>query len=186
MRIVNAHSIGGKIRRARLRAGLSQGGLAKKMGMSASIISQWEIGMREVRISMLEKIAQAIGVDVTDLLPERCAPGESLSLNGYQYLAARTIGDIDHMGMECHALHGMSAEVGEVHGLYQKEYQGHNIDEKHLMKEVGDLLWFVAELCTAKGWKLADVAQANIDKLLERYPDGFEAEKSLHRKDGDI
>ena len=186
MRMVNAHSAGGRIRAARQRAGLSQAELAAKMGMSASIVSLWEIDGREPRISMLEKIAQALEVDVADLLPVRCAPGESLSLNGYQYLAARTIGNLDSVGMERHALHGMVGEIGEVHSLYQKEYQGHTIDEKHLMKEVGDLLWFAAELCTAKGWKLADVAQANIDKLLERYPDGFEAEKSLHRKEGDI
>lgn len=109
-----------------------------------------------------------------------------MQMNEYQRLAARTIGNLDRMGMECHALHGMVGEIGEIHSLYQKEYQGHIMDEKHLMKEVGDALWFIAELCTAKGWKLADVAQMNIDKLKERYPAGFSAEKSLHRREGDI
>lgn len=109
-----------------------------------------------------------------------------MQMNEYQRLAARTVGSLDCIGMECHALHGVSAEVGEIHSLYQKEYQGHIMDEKHLMKEVGDLLWFIAELCTAKGWALADVAQMNIDKLLERYPAGFEVEKSLHRREGDV
>lgn len=85
-----------------------------------------------------------------------------------------------------HALHGMSGEVGEIHSIYQKSYQGHVIDQAHLKKEIGDLLWFIAEYCTAMGWTLEDVAQTNIDKLLARFPNGFEVDKSLHRKEGDI
>ena len=54
------------------------------------------------------------------------------------------------------------------------------------MKELGDLLWFIAEYCTANGWSMEDVAKMNIDKLKARYPTGFEAEKSLHRKEGDV
>ena len=51
---------------------------------------------------------------------------------------------------------------------------------------LSDMLWFIAEYCTAMGWNLDDVMQYNIDKLIARYPDGFEADKSLHRAEGDI
>jgi NTP pyrophosphatase (non-canonical NTP hydrolase) len=88
--------------------------------------------------------------------------------------------------MEMHALHGMCGEIGELHSLYQKMYQGHQFDKEHAMKELGDLLWFVAEYCTACDITLEDVAKANIAKLNARYPEGFEADKSLHRKEGDI
>ena len=47
-------------------------------------------------------------------------------------------------------------------------------------------MWFIAEYCTACGWNLEDIMQMNIDKLMARYPDGFDAEHSLHRKEGDI
>ena len=47
-------------------------------------------------------------------------------------------------------------------------------------------MWFIAEYCTAHGWSLDDVAQTNIDKLKKRYPDGFDAEHSLNRAEGDI
>lgn len=47
-------------------------------------------------------------------------------------------------------------------------------------------MWFIAEYCTACGWTLEEIAQMNIEKLMARYPDGFEAERSLHRKEGDI
>ncbi len=108
-------------------------------------------------------------------------------LNEYQALAARTIDDdlIDY-DKEMHALHGMVAEIGELHSIYQKQYQGHEDTEEHLKKEVGDLLWFIAEYCTVYGWDLSDIAKLNIEKLKARYPDGFDPEHSLHRKAGDI
>ena len=105
----------------------------------------------------------------------------------YQKAAARTIReDMYESEIESHALHGMVAEIGELHGLYQKVYQGHAAEDVHLKKELGDLLWFIAEYCTGCGWDLGEVAQMNIDKLKARYPDGFEEERSLHRKAGDI
>ena len=110
-----------------------------------------------------------------------------MNLNEYQKAAMRTM-DLNRPSRDngYHALHGMVGEIGEIHSIYQKEYQGHEIDDEHLKKEVGDLLWFVAEYCTAKGWSLDDVATLNIEKLKARYPEGLDAEHSLHRKEGDI
>lgn len=109
-----------------------------------------------------------------------------MRLNEYQLLAQRTMNHaLSHEETSRHALHGMCAEVGEIHGLYQKFYQGHEMDAEHVKKEVGDLLWMIAEFCTVNGWKMGDVAQMNIDKLKARYPEGFTAEKSLHRAEGD-
>ena len=105
----------------------------------------------------------------------------------YQKLAARTINkELTAKGQEKHALHGIVGEIGELHSLYQKIYQGHEFDEHHAMSEVSDMLWFIAEYCTAMGWNLDDVMQYNIDKLNSRYPDGFETDKSLNRSEGDI
>ena len=105
----------------------------------------------------------------------------------YQELAERTINrNLNNVEREMHALHGMVGEIGELHSLYQKVYQGHNLDEDHAKKELGDLLWFIAEYCTALGWELEDVMRLNINKLKARYPEGFSEDKSLHRADGDI
>ena len=108
--------------------------------------------------------------------------------NEYQKLASRTIpADFTQADCEYHALHGMVGEIGELHSIYQKAYQGHNeIGYDHYMKELGDLLWFIAEYCTAMNWSLEDVMELNIAKLKARYPDGFDAEHSLHRREGDI
>ena len=107
--------------------------------------------------------------------------------NEYQELASRTInGHLTVRDMELHAMHGMAGEIGELHSIYQKEYQGHDVDLEHIKKELGDLLWFIAEYCTSYDWNLEEIMQMNIDKLKKRYPEGFEYEKSLNRKEGDI
>ena len=126
----------------------------------------------------VEDMARIVGLNLKDA---------DMGLNEYQQAAARTIDEDMLPGeIETHALHGMVAEIGEIHGLYQKVYQGHEADSEHLKKEVGDLLWFIAEYCTACGWDLEEVARLNIAKLKARYPDGFEVERSLHRADGDV
>ena len=107
--------------------------------------------------------------------------------NEYQKLAARTInGNLSTEEIAYHALHGMVGEIGELHSIYQKEFQGHEMDKEHVKKELGDLLWFVAEYCTAQQWWMEDIMKMNIDKLIARYPDGFDSEHSIHREAGDI
>lgn len=106
----------------------------------------------------------------------------NMTLNEYQALAARTINrKLDRCQLRMHALHEMASEVGEIHGIYQKALQGHPVDRDTLKLEAGDLLWGLAEFASVMGWDLEDVAQANIDKLKRRYPDGFSAERSVHR-----
>ena len=108
--------------------------------------------------------------------------------NEYQKLAMRTCGiPYDQKkDMLRHAVFGLASESGEVAGILQKEYQGHDVEIEHLKKELGDCCWMVAEACTALGLNLDDVMQTNIDKLRARIPEGFDPEKSLHRKAGDI
>lgn len=110
-----------------------------------------------------------------------------MQMNQYQALAQRTMNPcLDSFEQIYHALHGMVSEIGELHGLYQKHYQGHELDSEHLKKELGDLMWFIAEYCTAYGWTMEEIARMNIEKLKARYPKGFEEERSLNRAEGDI
>lgn len=110
-----------------------------------------------------------------------------MHLNAYQCLASRTI-DRKRSTQETltHSLLGLCAETGELLARYQKHLQGHPLVEDHLKKEAGDVLWMLAEFCTVNNWLLEDIAKMNIEKLKARYPNGFEADKSLHRKEGDI
>ena len=108
-----------------------------------------------------------------------------MNFNEYQQLAARTMPKLTDDEMTMHALHGMAGEIGELHSVYQKKYQGHYLSCSGVKKELGDLLWFIAEYCTSMGWEFDEIAELNIEKLKARYPNGFEVEKSINRAKGD-
>ena len=111
-------------------------------------------------------------------------------MNGkeYQKLAMRTcsIPYDDKNGRLHHAVFGLASEAGEVSGIMQKVFQGNEFGKEHMKQELGDCLWMIAEACEALDFDMDDVMQLNIDKLKARYPQGFTAENSLHRKEGDI
>lgn len=122
-----------------------------------------------------------------------------MNSNEYQKLAMRTCSipydrdllaelfpDIRQRGMILHAVAEINSEAGEIDGLIQKIYQGHGFDRLHMKKEIGDVLLGIAELCTALGFQLEDVMECNIEKLKDRYPEGFSEERSLNRREGDV
>jgi len=61
-------------------------------------------------------------------------------------------------------------------------YQGHDLNALELANELGDVLWYVALACEALGFDMADVMQSNLNKLSQRYPDGFDPERSRTRE----
>lgn len=64
---------------------------------------------------------------------------------------------------------GLAGEVGEVCSLYAKAVRDGNEDlHKHLSKELGDVLWFIAGIASHYGMSLHDVAEMNINKLQDR------------------
>lgn len=105
-----------------------------------------------------------------------------MTFKNYQELAKRTINtDLTENKKLAHALYGLSSETGEISGIFQKELQGHEVKRDDLEGEIGDLLWFVAELCTVFGFDMCEIAQKNIDKLKKRYPYGFDEDRSVNR-----
>lgn len=82
---------------------------------------------------------------------------------------------------------GLCGESGEVADLVKKNwFQGHDIDLGHLAKELGDVAWYLAVAAYAIGYDLETVFQMNIDKLMKRYPEGFDSNRSLNREKGDL
>jgi len=85
---------------------------------------------------------------------------------------------------------GISAEGGEFAEIVKKcIFQGKPMDDEaqyHMKRELGDIMWYIAQACIALGVSLEDVLDTNIQKLEARYPDGFEAFRSENRKEGDI
>ena len=106
-----------------------------------------------------------------------------MNFSEYQEKARRTQNDALTINMKRqHALYGLAGEVGEVLSIYQKELQGHQVEREKVLEEMGDCLWMLAELCDCLGASMEDVAEANIQKLLGRYPNRFSVEKSIHRE----
>jgi NTP pyrophosphatase (non-canonical NTP hydrolase) len=73
-----------------------------------------------------------------------------------------------------HAVIGLTGEVGELAAAVERWlYYGHELDVVNVAEEVGDCLWYLAELCNAVGVSLSSVMEANIRKLRARYPDRY-------------
>ena len=84
-------------------------------------------------------------------------------------------------------LMGLNGEAGECIDLIKKHlFQGHKLNEEHVAKELGDIAWYLAISADAIGYDLETIFQMNIDKLKTRYPEGFDADLSVHRKINDI
>ena len=95
----------------------------------------------------------------------------------YQTGAARTIQAQDKPHELINHILGLSGETGEVVEHVKKHlYHGRDLDLDMVAEELGDVLWYVAALCTTLGLSLDGVAFENLSKLRERYPDGY-AEK---------
>ena len=112
--------------------------------------------------------------------------------NEYQRNAMRTASGISTSCPEnllLQGVMGMSGESGEALDIVKKiMFQGHELNEatkEHLIRELGDVLWYVATTAEALGVPLETVMQTNIDKLKARYPKRFDAERSQHREEGD-
>lgn len=106
--------------------------------------------------------------------------------NEYQKEALRTASGMnyEHHGMLINGALGLCGEAGEVADIIKKAtFQGHEVDVKHIAEELGDCAWYLAITAAAIGMKLDDVLGMNKAKLRERYPDGFDSEKSIHRKE---
>lgn len=102
-----------------------------------------------------------------------CSPdAPPLTFAAYQMAAARTMNRAAPLAPANYAM-GLAGETGEVVELLKKRLF-HGIDPgDKLVKELGDVLWYVAALCEEMGLTLEQVARVNIDKLMKRYPDGF-------------
>ena len=86
---------------------------------------------------------------------------------------------------------GMCAEAGEFTEVVKKiVFQGKPVNEDnlfHLKRELGDIMWYVAQACMGLNISLDEVLAMNVEKLSARYPAGtFDVHYSENRKEGDV
>ena len=108
-----------------------------------------------------------------------------MTVNDYQKLAMVTLNrDLDKKEMLTNAVMGLCGESGEACDIVKKHlFHGHELDRDALIKELGDVAWYLAEAAEALDLSLDEVFERNIEKLKKRYPEGFSSERSINRED---
>lgn len=107
-----------------------------------------------------------------------------MTVNEYQKMALTTLNPaLGKQDVLINGVMGLCGESGEAIDIVKKHLaQGHPLDREGLIKELGDVAWYLAETAHALDVSLEEVFQRNIDKLKARYPEGFDARRSVERK----
>ena len=107
-----------------------------------------------------------------------------MTVNEYQQKAMQTLNPkLDQKEVLVNSVMGLCGESGEAIDIVKKWLmQGHELDKEHLIKELGDVAWYLAEAATALDTSLDTIFQINLDKLTKRFPNGFDANDSIHRE----
>ena len=108
----------------------------------------------------------------------------AFDFSGYQKAAARTAGLVATDHPIVYPTLGLVNEAGEVAGKVKKIFRDRqgvitDADRQALTLELGDVLWYLSELCTRIGISLEDVAEQNIAKIADR------ASRGVLHGDGD-
>ena len=70
---------------------------------------------------------------------------------------------------------GLTGETGEVvDDIKKRIFHGRDIPLEHTAEEIGDVMWYVANICNVYGFNLEDILKQNMEKLRKRYPDKYE------------
>ena len=111
-----------------------------------------------------------------------------MQVNDYQKAAMATLNPaLDKKDVLINSVMGLCGESGEAIDIVKKWLmQGHELDKEHLVKELGDVAWYLAEAATALDIPLEAVFQGSLDKLRQRFPNGFDTGASVNRKEHDL
>ena len=111
-----------------------------------------------------------------------------MQVNDYQKAAMATLNPaLDKKDVLINSVMGLCGESGEAIDIVKKWLmQGHELDREHLVRELGDVAWYLAEAATALDVPLEAVFQGNLDKLRQRFPNGFDTGASVNRKEWDL
>lgn len=106
-----------------------------------------------------------------------------MEINEYEKLAMATLNkNIKKEDILINSAMGLCGESGEVIDLIKKHlFQGHELNKDDLVKELGDVAWYLAEAAYALDVSLEEICQKNIEKLKKRFPEGFDSNKSINR-----
>jgi NTP pyrophosphatase (non-canonical NTP hydrolase) len=153
--------------------------------------------MIEQEMELMKKISKVLSlkemevmntsfVDLMEILTERLeAEQKRMKLNQYQDLTRRTRIHYDDIVEEMvSSAMGIAGEAGEYCDIVKKEvWHNHPMDHDKKVKELGDLMFYIAWSADVLGYTLEDVCLINQAKLYKRYPNGFDSDKSVNREE---
>jgi NTP pyrophosphatase (non-canonical NTP hydrolase) len=106
-----------------------------------------------------------------------------MQINEYVNLSKRTIANLNNPQLDnLHMVLGMLTEVGELADQFKKNLAyKREIDYTNVQEEVGDLMFYVAGLCSVNHFDLENILEKNVKKLCQRYPEKFTEYAATHR-----
>lgn len=176
---------------------ISQREMAEYIGISVYHLDQIERMLVAMDFQYFLRYCERLGIDFT-------VKENKMTGNNYQKLAMRTNDQMaDHrlnkellkhtwpedikVGGILNGVLGLTGESGEFADVIKKWiFHEKPLDMDHAKKELGDVLWYVAMICESFNWSMEEIMSLNIDKLIARYPEGFDTDKANNRKAGDI
>ena len=108
---------------------------------------------------------------------------QGLTANEYQRQAMALLNPaLNRKDVLINGVMGLCGESGEAIDIVKKHlHQGHPLDKEKLAKELGDIAWYLAETAYALDIPLEQNLRMNLEKLKNRYPEGFSTERSMNR-----
>lgn len=106
-----------------------------------------------------------------------------MEIQKYQELSKRTMSNLStKLEDNLHMTLGLVTEAAEIADIFKKKLAyGKEVDNVHVKEEIGDLMFYVVNMCTINGWDLKDILETNVNKLLIRYPEKWTSELALNR-----
>lgn len=106
-----------------------------------------------------------------------------MDIKEYIKQAQRTTAELaDRFTDEMHYTLGIVTEAGELADVYKKHIAyGRKMDYVNVSEEIGDLMWYVANLCRVLDIDFDKMLDTNIAKLRARYPEKFDEEHANNR-----
>ena len=107
-----------------------------------------------------------------------------ITADDYQRAALRTA-QADRLSADellLNGVMGLCGEAGECIDIVKKaRFQGHELNAEKLAEELGDVAWYLAVAAHGLGIPLSSILEGNVEKLMKRYPGGFDKARSMNR-----
>ena len=166
---MNTYVTGAAIRQLREKQNLTQAELAEKIGVSSKTVSKWETAKGLPDITLLQPLAQALGISVMELMQGRQIENKNISANMLRskFYVCPLCGNV---------IHSMGDAALSCCGILLPALEAEEGDEEHLltMEKVEDEQFFTISHPMTKQHYISFLAYVTSDRLqlVKLYPEG--------------